>query len=212
MELDENDIARYLDGRVSESEREQIERHLAECRTCREEVAQARRILKGVQEENAPSLDPDTRRRADALGAEERGRKRVLSRLQNRPVATTTAVVLLAIVGVLYWHAQGPSRTNGLRSTPGEAPVSVRAPADGAKLSERPVFRCEKVPNAYAYRVTLYAQDGMVLWEGDTTVPRVTLPTHISLSEGRTYLWRATVLRTNGTTLQSSLYRFTYSP
>lgn len=43
--LDEHDLARYLDGRLTGTARTGIETHLAECRDCRSELAAVHQIL-----------------------------------------------------------------------------------------------------------------------------------------------------------------------
>lgn len=211
MHLDENDLARYVEGQIGEAERQDVEAHLAECPECSERVAETRRALDEIREQEAPPLDPEVRRKAEALGTEEKeGRSR--KRRPFRPAAIAGALVLLlGLAGVLYWQLQGPDPTRLRSSTEGDV-LTAWAPADGARVSEPPVLAWEEVSGAFAYRVTLYAPDGTVLWEKDTTTTRVPLPADVSLTEGRRYLWRAAALHSDGRALRSNLRTFTYAP
>lgn len=211
MHLDEQDVARYLDGRIGEAERRNVEVHLAECPVCSERVAEARQTLDELQDQEAPPLEPEVRRKAEALGPGEQerwGRNRRLS----RSVAIAGAlVVVLGLAGILYWQLRSPAPSR-LRSSSDAPTLTVQAPADGATVSERPVFVCAPVSEAIGYRVTLRTAEGTVVWEGDTTAARVHLPADVSLTPGDTYLWRAEALRGDGTTLRSTLRTFTYAP
>lgn len=211
MHLDENDVARYVDGRIGEMERSDIEAHLAECPACSEQVAEARRTLDGLQEQEAPPLDPEVQRKAEAFGTEEKEKRDREPRFA-RPAAVAGALaLLLGIMGILYWQLRGPAPSQ-LRSSSAISALTVRAPADGATVSKRPVFVCAPVSGAVGYRVTLRTSEGTVVWEGDTTAARVRLPAGVSLTSGDTYLWRAEALRGDGTTLRSTLRTFTYAP
>lgn len=211
MHIDENDIARYVDGRLSDDERRDIESHLAECYRCRNQVAAVHQILEN-REGQEPALDPEVRARAEALGTTEENGSHETKWGRRRPVVVSaTVALLLGIGGLLYGQFQEPAPSR-LRTSPDAPALTVQAPADGATVSERPVFKCASVSEALGYRVTLRTPDGTVVWEGDTTAARVHLPADVSLTAGETYLWRAEALRADGTTLQSNARTFTYAP
>lgn len=210
MHLDENDVARYVDGRLTEEERREMEAHLAGCPRCRNQVAAVRRI----QEEGTGLDVPSTaglREQAEALGpkAEEDAPNGHVGR---RALAiAAVAALLLGVAGLLYWQLRGPGPSQ-LRSSTEAPTLPVKAPADGATVPERPVFVYTSVSKALAYRVILKAPDGTVLWKEDTTTTRVPLPPDVPLTKGTTYLWRAEALRSDGTTLRSTLRTFTFAP
>jgi anti-sigma factor RsiW len=211
MHIDENDIARYVDDRLSDDERRDVESHLAECPRCRNQVAAVHRILEnGAGQE--PALDPEVRAQAEALGRPEEDEASTGWQRGRRPVVLAMAVaLLLGGAGLLYEQLQEPSPSQ-LRSSSDAPALTVQAPADGATVSERPVFVCAPASEALGYRVTLWTPGGTVVWEGDTTAARVRLPAEVSLTAGETYLWRAEALRADGTTLQSNARTFTYAP
>lgn len=211
MHIDENDIARYVDGRLSDDERRDIESHLAECRRCRNQVAAVHQILENGEGQE-PALDPEVRARAEALGRMEEDEESNEWQRGRRPMVMAMAVtLLLGVAALLYGQFQEPTPSR-LRTSSDAPALTVQAPADGATVSERPVFKCASVSEALGYRVTLRTPDGTVVWEGDTTAARVHLPADVSLTAGETYLWRAEALRTDGTTLQSNARTFTYAP
>lgn len=210
MHLDENDIARYVDGWVSEGEREQMEAHLAECVQCRGQVTATYRLVGEEDDWDLSGLDFSVQQQAESLRSDKQSQSRTPQRW-DVPVLVGVLAVLLGIAGILFWQYQG-TESDRLRSSVEREAFTVRAPADGAEISQRPVFVCDTVDAAFAYRVTLYAPDGAVLWEGDTTSARVSLPTEVSLTDGQTYLWRAAALRSDGTMDRSGLRSFTYTP
>jgi len=211
MHIDENDIARYVDGRLSDDERRDVESHLAECSRCRNQVAAVHRILEnGAEQEAAP--DPEVQAQAEALGRNKEREGSNERQRGRRPVAIAMAVaLLLGVAGLLYEQLQEPAPSR-LRTSSDAPTLTVQAPTDGATVSDRPVFECAFVSEALGYRVTLRTMDGTVVWEGDTTAARVRLPADVSLTARETYLWRAEALRADGTTLQSNARTFTYAP
>lgn len=211
MHIDENDIARYVDGRITDDERRDVETHLAECARCRNQVAAVHQIL--AEDAGADGgLDFGVREQAEALGAGE-GQARSSDRQTGRRfvASAAAAVLVVAIASLLYWQLQGPPPSRLRSSSPASA-LTVSAPSDGASVSARPVFVCAPVSEALSYRVILRAPDGTVVWKGDTTAARVPLPPDVSLAEGQTYLWRAEALRSDGTTIRSDPRTFTYAP
>lgn len=212
MHLDEHDVARYVEGQLTDAERQRIEEHLANCTECRETVGAVRRLQDSASARESPELDPEIRRKAEGLASEPPPAQIRLETVLSPPVLAIAGLLLVAgVVGVLLW--QGEARdTPRLRSSRPEAAYSVRAPADEAVVQEPPVFLCTAHPEALAYRVTLYAENGLVVWRGDTTAVRVPLPSDVSLSEGERYLWRAEALLSDGTMLRSDLHTFTYAP
>lgn len=211
MHIDENDIARYVDGRLSDEERRDVETHLAECPRCRNQVAAVHQILENGAEQE-PTLHPEVRVQAEALGRNEGDDEATGQPWARRPVAIAMAVaLLLGVAALLYGQFQEPAPSQ-LRASSDAPALTVQAPADGATVSERPVFECAVVSEALGYRVTLRTADGTVVWEGDTTAARVRLPADVSLTAGETYLWQAEALRADGTTLQSNARTFTYAP
>lgn len=211
MHLDENDVARYVEGRVTEEERRDLESHLAGCPECSRRVAEARQFLDEIREQEASPLNSEMRREAETFGIEGAERRKEVRRPFRSVAMAGVVVVLLGLAGILYWQFWGAEPTR-LRSLSEKKRLTVRAPADGAEVSRRPVFACDSLPGALAYRVTLYAPNGTILWEGDTTAARVALPPEVSLTEGQTYLWRVKALRSDGRSIRSNLQTFRYAP
>ncbi len=211
MHIDEDDIARYVDGRLSDEERRDVESHLAECPRCRNQVAAVHQILENGVEQK-PLVHPEVQAQAEALGRNDEDDEATGQQWVRRPLAIVMAVaLLLSIAGLLYGQFQEPAPSR-LRASSDTPALTLRAPADGATVSERPVFVCAPASDALGYRVTLWTPGGTVVWEGDTTAARVRLPADVSLATGKTYLWRAEALRADGTTLQSNARTFTYAP
>lgn len=207
--LTEDEVASYIDGRLPSEERREIEAHMAECPPCSTRVAEAQALVDNLSDQTAPPLDPDVHRNAEQLGTARE--KETASLGLSRSVVAAALVLVLAIGGVGYWQMRGLNSAQ-LRSPAETTVLTAREPADGASVSDRPVFACAPVSNALTYRVTLYAQDGSVLWEADSTATRLPLPSSVPLGSGQTYLWRMGALRSDGTTLRSSLRTFTYAP
>jgi anti-sigma factor RsiW len=110
----------YADGLIPDEAAEDLEKHLADCPACRDEVARMRITLGALGEFPEVEADPDFRTRLNQLIDAWEGSRRLLVfaaaaayiRRHRRSFATCAAVFVLSLVGGLLTleHMTGPSR------------------------------------------------------------------------------------------------------
>jgi len=94
----QKNLSAYLDGRLTASERERVERHVAACSRCQEELATLRSTVELLHE--VPSVPLPRSFALSASAEEERERYRFWRRMHTA-LRTATAVVSLLLVLLL---------------------------------------------------------------------------------------------------------------
>ncbi len=176
-------IADFINGRLSPEDRSAVESHFAECRTCRQQVISARRLL--------DSYRP--------------------SRRLNWVLPAAVAAVLL-VVFVPRMVSRGATssalRGDGDSGADATSVLAIAAPADGQTLSdERVTFVWRGLPGRPLFRLTL-VDGARALWSVSTTDTTAQLPDSVSLAPSRTYLWYLDALGADGRSLTSGSRRF----
>jgi hypothetical protein len=161
-----DDLAAYLDRKLDDSARAEVEAHVAWCDECRAEVREVSGIL-----------------RSDG------GKPRRYRAWIGPAVAAAAAIVLLVA------YPRGPSApddTPAHRDVPGAldpAPILTSPVPDAEDLDGR-ILRWTRVERADRYRVTVFDTAGTVLWRAVTPDTSVSLPDAAGLVAGTSYLWR----------------------
>ena len=161
-----DDLAAYLDRRLDDSARAEVEAHVAWCDECRAEL----REVSGILRTNGAKR----RRRLAWIGP---------------AVAAAAAIVLLVA------YPRGPSAPDDApahRDVPGAVdpePILTSPVPDAEDLDGR-ILRWTRVERADRYRVTVFDTAGTVLWRAVTPDTSVSLPDAAGLVAGTTYLWR----------------------
>jgi anti-sigma factor RsiW len=226
---DEQRLAEYADRQLIGDERHAVERHLATCDTCAEQVA----FLVSVPAQNEP-VPYELLRKALALGkAQGKG-----AFATWKPVAVG-AFALLLLVAVLSWRIIEPqavrkgasSETTILKQSPFVAQNQVSSPtplpdhdavrgsssADARFLFPLPgsvvdpatlVFRWKPVTDAQFYEVELVSDDGSVIWQQRVQSASTPLPTSVHLIKGKTYFVRLRVHSVRGSVEQTKAVGF----
>jgi hypothetical protein len=163
--LDDHTIAALADGTMPRSALENTVDHLASCARCRSALASVTHAL----------VSPRVRDEIDRLDrAPRRGWLRVAVPLA---AAATLAVILVRDPRVDPQLHRAPS---------GPAPVTI---APNGPTSSVQVLRWHAVTGADRYRVTVFGEEGSVLWEGALDDTVVALPADVTLQPGRSYYW-----------------------
>jgi len=161
-----DDLAAYLDCRLDDLARAEVEAHVAWCDECRAELREVSGILR------TDGAKP--RRRLAWIGP---------------AVAAAAAIVLL----VAYPREpssldEGPAH----RDAPGvvdPAPV-LTSPAPDSEDPGARILRWTRVERADRYRVSVFNGAGTVVWRTETPDTSVSLPDAAGLVVGTSYLWR----------------------
>jgi hypothetical protein len=178
--LSTDDAASYIDGTLTDEVRADVERHLADCDSCREEVAASTRLLATLP---APA-----------------GR-----RLPWRLLVPIAAGILVAVVLV-----RPTSRTDVApaqeRGAPGDAShIELVAPAPDATLGAGTSrFVWHPIVASIGYRVVIKDASGAPVWNGDVADTVLVIPAELRLRAGESYVWRVDGQRADGTTASSA--------
>lgn len=185
-------MARYVAGRLSDDDVEALESHYLTCAHCYTELRLTVGIRDTVPEARSTrvlELDIDA-------GHKAWGRARRIglagTRIPRR--VTVGAAVALASAAVLTLMVLRPVHVT---NTPTDIHRDERSNSTPVPQLQAPVggviaageFRWSPVAAADLYRVTLYDASSVVVWEGESPEPRVAFPAEIRLETGATYLW-----------------------
>jgi hypothetical protein len=159
-------LAAYLDRRLDDAARAEVEAHVAWCDECRIELREVSAILRSG------------------------GVKQRRSRAWIGPAVAAAAAIVLLVA-----YPRGPSSENAApahRDAPGIVDTSpvLTSPAPGAEGPEARVLRWSRVDRADRYRVTVFDPAGNVAWRTETQDTAVSLPDKANLVAGVSYMWR----------------------
>jgi hypothetical protein len=172
-------IADLVDGTLAVAERAEVERHLANCDDCRDEVAVCAQLV------------------ASAPVAPKR-------RIAWRIVVPLAAGILFAIV---LRRPDGAKRLDieSERGTPSTGTrITLVAPAPDAAISAgAPRFVWRPIEGSTGYRIVIKDASGTLIWTGDVADTSIAIPDTLRLRPGQSYVWRVDGQRTDGTTASS---------
>jgi hypothetical protein len=182
--LTAEDVAAFLDRRMTAGERDVAETHLADCRVCRDEVKAVHRLVRG-----------QAKRRPLILGS-------------------TGLAAAAAIAFLMFTIARPGRELsdNRVRAVPDESPARISAvqPADGDTVPPgKPVLVWSSITGEPTYRFTLTDASGQPLWTSTTADTSLTLPPQVVLQSRRTYFWYVDALRADGRAASTGVRRFT---
>ncbi len=227
---DETQLAGYVDARLSESEKNRLESHLAECDFCLGQVAALLRLEGAPLEENVP---PALLARAKDL-VEAPVTPSVWPVLRWGTIAAATAC--LAIVATVWIHRQEsetptpPAVLPPAISTPAPpavappvtAPREVRtskpagpalvllAPREGSALAPGEMeIRWAAMPGTLYYELRVMTADGDLVWEGRAEENHTRLLAKVQLIPGGKYFVSVRAFLPEGKTVASPVVGFT---
>lgn len=152
--------AAYLDRRLSGSELDAAEAHLASCHRCRAEIVDLTKVLR------------------------RRGRPRLL---YVGGLSAAAAATLLFVAGT--WEAaRSPAETH--RDAVSNARVAVQLIPPTTHSDARTTWRWGPVSGADRYELTVFDADGKIVWDTTTRESVVKAPAVGRLEIGRKYFWR----------------------
>ena len=175
-------ITDFINGRLSPSARATLDYHFAECRSCRQQVVSARRLLDTYQ----------------------------ARRPLRWAIPALAALVLLTLGPRFLTRAPTSEALRGNNTSPADGPrhLAVVAPANGDTIVSAPLtFVWHSQTGRPLFRLTL--NDGArELWSMSTSDTIATLPDSVSLRPGQSYSWYVDALGSDGRTLVSGTQQF----
>ena len=188
--LSSDDVAAYVESRVSDAERRRIDSHLSACDLCRAEIIEVRSMIRSV---------PPARMAPRTLG--------VIG-------AVAAGLVLIAIP----WRDLRRSATGGadvateraVLPDAGRDSVVIVAPVPNASVVSEPLtFVWLRGVNDAQFRVTLLNTRGDIRWVTTTRDSAVVVPDSAIRYAGESYVFYVDALRADGTSARSSPRTFT---
>lgn len=229
---DETQIAGYVDGRLSGSDKNRLDSHLAECDYCLGQVAALLRLEGAAMPDNVP---PALLARArDFVPAPVP--PSVWPVVRWGAIAAVTACI--AVVTTVWIHRQEsetgapvtPAVQTPAISTPAPPEVAppattarevrtvkpagpsleLLAPRDGSALAPGTLeFRWTRVPASLFYELRVMTADGDLVWEGRAEGTQTRLPESVQLVSGTRYFVSVRAFLPDGKTLTSPVVGFT---
>lgn len=186
--LSADDVAAFVDRTMPDDERGEAERHLADCDSCREEVASVARLV-------ATAPKSSTRR------------------APWRALLPIAAALLVAVMlhvrlapSVVDPTAERGAPTSGSR-------IVVVAPTLEAPFTDvTRTFMWHAIDGSVGYHVVVKDMSGGIVWITDVADTAVRIPESRLLRTGETYVWRVDGQRADGTSAASAETSFRVSP
>jgi hypothetical protein len=187
--LRDDELAAYLDGRLTAAERGRVEAHIDACDVCRAELVEVGRATAG-----------------------RGGRARVATPLSRRWwVAGAAAAGILAILLVPRATTHSHMRDEQTRATrvgdgEGQRRIELIAPADDATVPAAQIVLAWHPVQADLYRVFVLTQSGDSVWATETTDTSIALPATAAVHAGEAYFWRVDAVA-NGIVATTGVHR-----
>ena len=185
--LDELEIASYIDGTLTESERQDVESHLSACDACRTEVITSQEAVSSIP----PAAQPRMR--------------------SWRPLAGfAAAAVIVVTAATLLGGREEPSIVRADPPSAGQAiQIETVNPENGASLGDTRELAWKNQGAGTTYRITIGDDAGQPVHSASVADTSMVIPSSVKLITGRTYFWYVDAITSDGTTATSGLKSFT---
>ena len=179
--LTDADVAAFIDGSLAEADRVSAAAHLAACDECRAEIVSAAGLAASI-----PS----------------RNRRRL-------PLALAGMAAAAAVLAVLWLPPTANLDQKVLERAADKSPaVAVASPVDGTIVDSDSVMLSWRGELGSSYRVTVTDDSGRTLWTTTTTESHAWVPDRELPTDSGIVYWYVDALRTDGTSVSSSLQSF----
>ena len=184
------EMAAYIDDRLSGEERASVEARLARNPDLRAELIEASRIV--------AAADASTPRRS--------------STWKSAGILVAAAAAVIAVIVVPNRNRDSrPSTPPAERRIDSEdgGRVSLLAPVDAGSLPLASAKFAWRTEGDASYRITIADSTGATIWTVVTSDTTATLPSNIRLRQGNHYYWFVDALRIDGSSITSGPRSFT---
>ncbi len=207
----------FLEGKISDVERERVHAHLASCSVCAGRFAVTYRLMKASAEQEPADINTGVLERAKRLA-----RPRVPAPPHRKfagaaRLALACSVLLITGSAIYYYAIIAPPDMNGppdrFRIEYSERSVTTINPGDGSIISQSSFdFQWHHMPGAVSYRFSLFDENGTLLFETATMETTLIAGSEIGLAARHRYLWRVDAVFIDDGVVQSGINVFTYAP
>ncbi|MEX1140069.1 MAG: hypothetical protein WEB33_09735 [Bacteroidota bacterium] len=211
MHASEAEILLYLEDKLNAESIERMKNHFSECARCREQLVILLRLPLVLDSVEVPGIDDRVLAKAREIKIPQRP---ILLNVVRSPYGRLVlAVVVVAVTGVSYFLLEQPLEPSRFRDRTAVPHVfSVHPPEGGTVQDPSPRFSWSPVKRSVGYVVTVYHENGTILWQGTSTDTLSILPVDVVLERGKTYLWKIESFLPDGSTYESRLNAFRSSP
>jgi hypothetical protein len=211
MHILEDNILLYLENKLREESRQELEAHIGRCSECAERFVALSRIPQSLSRDLPFELDNETRRKAEGIVPAEDSERRF--RFFESPYRIAFASFSIAVIAFLTFVLIPREEPSQFRSNEDAKPLLQLFPSDGETITEAPLtFRWTATEKSSAYKFSLMDDAGVVLWSWDVSDTSITLPSTVVLHAGKTYLWRVESFLADKSLERSTLHAFGYRP
>lgn len=204
-------IAEYFEGRLAETGRQALERHLADCSYCRARVGSLERLETGQDRVQVPE--------ALLAAAKQLHRPDSNRKYLSTPLWATAAVLVLALFLVIgrgggLSHAPAvpapgePSISEEARQLRSVRPlareIEILSPNLAAGVSPGTTIRWSDIAENTSYRIYVLSKTGDVLWTERLQDPAWIVRESPQLAAGQDYYLRVEAYLPDGETLSSA--------
>lgn len=204
MHLTENTISLFFEKKLTESEKERVVNHLANCSECSGLLADLVRFSRDTSPAKKLSVDYQTISQAKKLVT---GSNKIY---RPKTLPAIIGLVIIFTFTLTYLSLQNSQQVTNFRSLPGRIKQINLSPYNEAIITANQLnFKWTPVNNALAYRFQLHKSDGSLMWEKLLYDTSTIIPSQIILKEGAKYLWRVEVIFPDNTKERSRLHAFT---
>lgn len=199
--LDDVALAAWVDGSLGPESRASVLSHVSDCPRCRQAAAS---LVKALRSDPVAAAIRETERFDVPARALERRRKYRLG-----AVAVVIAAVLAGIVFLRPTDLEIEEAAH--RETVGGA-ISLPQPiAPLGELEAVNAFTWSPVSGADRYRLTVFDDEGTVVWEAETEDTRLAVPATVRFESGAQFFWKVVARLGFDRWVDSELVSFTIS-
>ncbi len=204
--LDEAELAAWVDGALDPEAEASALSHLARCARCRRAAASLVRTLRS--DRVAPAV-----RELEKGSIRERGAGPLRKLPPRYRVGAVVAAIAAVLAGVLFLRPTDLEfeETPAHRAT---IPGAISLPQPIAPLGELEAvdaFTWSPVSGADRYRLTVFDDEGTVVWEAETEETRLAAPATVQFETGAQFFWKVVARVGFDRWVDSELVTFTIS-
>lgn len=208
----DDDLNAYLADRLAGSGRDMIESHLSRCRHCRRLLASLHEASKPELEVAAAPVWLKARVARPARGREAKTRSPIFGSRPAIAAAAAALVVAISLSVFVFMRSDEQLPADRLRDHERtSAAARLLDPSAGATVAAgRIEFRWSAVEDAQSYTLTLLDEKGDIAHRAPAVGEKLTLSAgDARLERGKSYYWFVTVKLSDGTALDSEIFKFT---
>ncbi|HED08371.1 MAG TPA: zf-HC2 domain-containing protein [Ignavibacteria bacterium] len=212
MHTDDKIIILFLENKLTEKERIEVQKHLADCAACTEKLADIYRLESGIKKARVPKISKELKKKVEEIVSKD-------SNITTKKIRSNSSILKLALTGVFtviiitvyfffFNYNNSPSKFRDLNKI--ENSIIIQPKNEALLTPDELNFKWKKVKKSVAYNFILYKDNGKLLWEKQSKKNSLMLPSSLKMEIDKKYLWRVEIIFPDNSKKRSKLYVFTY--